>query len=240
MQRETKDSSARDPAALREADCHRRALPAVLSSCPTWLGSPEPHWDRESIAPRGRHLKLSLSRRRRGPPSSPAVENQERGGGGPRAGRFSPRPSEPRWDYRGLCGAALPPLSCGRVRRAAPGAAVPLAGPGGAAPRRGAELPAPAQPSPPPSPQPRSSVFVLKRRPSSSLRDGAARSGRRRKGPRLFGMRVFGREREKGRRRNGGTTGVSLLFPSPEREPALRFGSLCGAPRPLPQLAAPG
>lgn len=175
VQRETKDSSARDPAALREADCHRCALPAVLSSCPTGLGSPEPHWDRESIAPRGRHRKLSLSRRRRGPPSSPAVENEERGGGGPRAGRFLPLLSEPRWDCRGLCGAALPLLGCGRVRRAAPGAAVPLAGPGGAAPRRGAELPAPTQPSPPLSPQPRNSVFVLKRRPSSSLRNGAER-----------------------------------------------------------------
>lgn len=246
MQRETKDSSARDPAALRETGCHRCALPAVLSSSPTWLGSPEPPWDRESLSLPRRHRKLSFSYRCRGPPSSPAVENEERGGGGPRAGRFLP-PSQPWWDCRGpLCptspahsprrGCAPAPPAAGRVRRAGPGAAASLAGPGGAAPRRGAEWPSPAQPSPPRSPQPGSSVFVLKGRPSSSLRDVAARRGSRRKGPRLFGMQVFGRGEGEGKKKEEWGDGGCL---PPFAEPRARASpEVRAAPRgfapPLP------
>lgn len=154
MQRETKDSSARDLVALREAGCHRCALRAVLSSSPTWLGSPEPRWDRESIAPPGRHSKLSLPYRCRGPPSSPAVENEEHGGGGPRAGRFLPPPSQPQWDCRGplfptgpaLTGAALPLLGCGESPQRRAGRCRPFGRPRRSGPAEGrvAAAPGPA------------------------------------------------------------------------------------------------
>lgn len=93
------------------------------------------------------------------------------------------------------------------------------------APRRGTELPSPVQPPPPRARPLGSSVFVLRGRTepsSSSSRDCAARRGgvRRRASPLLFGMQVFGGGGRRGGKKAEMKARVSLIFPSPGREPA--------------------